>query len=447
MPSKIVIIGGGSYNWAPTLMNDIMLTPSLEGSRIVLEDLDPKPLKVLHSLGQKMAAEKKSGCTIHSTTDEAEALADADFVVVTISTGGFETMGKDLEIPLRYGVNQTVGDTVGPGGLARALRSIPVMVGIAQHMERLCPDAWLINYTNPMANLCLAVNKTTAIRTIGLCHELQGVLFILRSMLGLAEDSRLDFDVAGVNHFIWLLNLSTEGKDGFEMLRGWMRNPTSFSVQDEDLKEMFAPSTIDRAKLKLELFEQTGCLPAAGDRHIAEFFDCYLGDVAETERKYGIKPTSVKERGESWLAAMRAYVEGMLEDRFPIPSSKSSETISEILAALAGGIEPIVDIMNLPNSGQVENLPRGCVVETLGTISKGNVEPVPPLKLPDRIREFVLPHAENEFLTLKAALEGDRASALEVLNRDPLSRNCSDREKMLDDLLSAHRAYLPRFWK
>jgi alpha-galactosidase len=447
MPFKIVIIGGGSYNWAPTIINDIVLTSALDGSRIVLEDIAAEPLKALHSLGLKMVSERNSGCTIHWTTDEAEALEGADFVIVTISTGGFETMAHDLEIPARFGVNQTVGDTVGPGGLARALRSIPVQVGIARHMEQLCPTAWLINYTNPMSTLCLAINQTTAIHAIGLCHELQGVLHILKSMFGLREDCRLDFEVAGVNHFIWLLNLAVNGADGFDMLRRWMRNPTPFSVQDEEIKEMFSPSTIDRAKLKLELFQKFGCLPAAGDRHLAEFFDCYLRDFAEVEQRYGIKPTSIKERSESWLAAMQGYVNGMLKEYFPLPQSKSEEKVSDILAALGGVTEPIIDIINLPNRGQIENLPTGCIVETMGKISRGSAEPLSPVKLAERIRKLVMPHAENQFLTVKAALEGDRAAALEVLRRDPLCRNCTNREKMLDELLEAHRAYLPRFWK
>jgi len=445
IPARIVIIGGGSYNWAPTIVNDILLTPSLNGSTIILEDISPEPLKIIGELSRKMIADKGSDCRIRTTTDEAEALQDADFVIVTISTGGFETMANDLEIPARYGVNQTVGDTVGPGGLARALRSIPVLVNIAKHMEKQCPRAWLINITNPMSTLCLAIKKTTKIKTIGLCHELQGVLFIVKSMVGLPETTKLDFTVAGVNHFIWLLRLSMNGRDGFQMLRQWSKNPTPFRVHDQDVKEMFAPSTIDHAKLKIELFKQLGYLPAAGDRHIVEFFEGYLKDVAQTEFRYQIKPTSIKERGESWLAAMRAYVHGMLEGNFPLPHEKSTETISEILAALAGGINPIIDVVNLPNTGQIKNLPNDCVVETLGTISLNSAEPCEPIGLPGPICDLILPHAENQSLIVQAALGGDRSAALEYLRRDPLSRNSSNPKKMLDDLLLAHRRYLPQF--
>jgi len=445
MPPRITMIGGGSYNWAPTIINDILLTPDLNGSHIVLDDLAKEPLETIHALGEKMIAEKKSDCTISSTSDETEALEGTDFVIVSISTGGFNAMEKDLTIPLKYGVIQTVGDTVGPGGLARTLRSIPVQVGIAKRMEKLCPKAWLVNITNPMAALCLAVNQTTNTKTIGLCHELQGVLYILKSMLKLSEDTPIEYEVAGVNHFIWLLNLKIGGCDGFEMLREWMKNPTPFEVDDLESKEMFAPSLIDRAKLKLELFAEYGYLPAAGDRHIAEFFDCYLKDTVKAERRHGIKPTSITERRDSWGAALRAYAHGMLEGNFPLPAKKSSEAISDIIAALAGEDSSFVDVVNLPNMGQISNLPEGAIVETLGTFRSDAAEGLGSLQLPEKLRDFILPHAENQFLVVKAALEGDRTVAREVLGRDPLSRNCSDIDAMLDELLAAHAEHLPNF--
>lgn len=445
MPPKITMIGGGSYNWAPTIINDVLLTDSLKGSHIVLEDLNEEPLETLKKLGEKMIADKGSDCTLGTTTDEAEALEGADFVIVSISTGGFDTMEKDLEIPLKYGVNQTVGDSVGPGGLSRALRSIPVQVGIAERMQKLCPDAWLVNITNPMATLCLAVEQATDIKQVGLCHELQGVLHIAKNMLRLPEDVPMEMQVAGVNHFIWLLSLTIDGRDGFEMLREWTKNPTPFEVPDQAAKEMFAPSLIDAFKLKLAMLEEYGYLPAAGDRHICEFFEAYLSDFEEADRKYGIKPTSITERRDSWFAAVKAYALGMLEGNFPLPAGKSSEAISDVMAALAGAVPEIVDIINIPNVGQIANLPEGAVVETLCGVTKDGIKGVETIGLPAGLHKVILPHAENQFLIVKAALEGDRSAAREMLARDPLMRNCSDIDKMLDELLAAHSDYLPRF--
>jgi alpha-galactosidase len=445
MPPRITVIGGGSYNWAPTIVNDILLTPELAGSHIVLEDLSAEPLAAIHKIAEMMIAEKKSDCAVHTTTDEAEALEGADFVIVTISTGGFDTMEKDLSIPRKYGVNQTVGDTVGPGGLARALRSIPVHVGIGRHMEKLCPQAWLINITNPMPTLCLALKQATRIKTIGLCHELQGVLHIVKSMLKLPEHTPLEMDVAGVNHFIWFLKLRIDGRDGFELLREWRKNPTPFTVPDQEAKEMFAPSLIDTAGLKFHLLDRHGFLPAAGDRHIVEFFDSYLSDTAKAEQLYGVKLTSIEERRDSWFNAMRAYVHGMIEGTFPLPAAKSTEAIADVMAALAGSRPPLTDVLNLPNEGQLAKLPPGAIVETLGQVSADSARVTQPLDLPDGIRDLLLPHAENQFLVVKAALEGDRSAAREYLRRDPLSGNCADADAMLDELLAAHARYLPAF--
>ncbi len=208
---------------------------------------------------------------------------------------------------------------------------------------------------------------------------------------------------------------------------------------------MFTPSLIDTAKLKLELLERYGCLPAAGDRHIAEFFESYLADIERAGKRYGIKPTSIAERRDSWSAATRAYAVGMLEGTFSLPRKKSNEAISDIMAALAGDAPEIVDVVNIRNDGQIANLPEGALVETLGRVSADKVEALETLELPEEIGELVRPHAENQFLVVKAALEGDRSAAREALSRDPLTRNCSDIDKMLDELLKAHSDYLPRF--
>jgi alpha-galactosidase len=296
-----------------------------------------------------------------------------------------------------------------------------------------------------MSTLCLAVKQATSIKTIGLCHELQGVIAILRSMLGLGADAKMEMQVAGVNHFIWLTSLRIDGDDGFELIREWMKNPTEFEIPDQEQKEMFAPSLIDTARLKLELLERYGCLPAAGDRHIAEFFEIYLADIERADERYGIKPTSITERRDSWFAAMRAYAQGMLEGTFPLPKKKSSESISDVMAALTGGAPEIVDVVNIPNEGQIANLPQGAIVETLGAVSKDKVEALENLELPGEIGALVRPHAENQLLVVKAALEGDRSVAREMLARDPLTRNCSNIDEMLDELLEAHSDYLPRF--
>src|SRR6266542_2263376 len=172
--TRICFVGGGSYQWTPKLLTDIALTKDLSGT-IVLHDIAPEPMEVMQRLGQKIMAAAGADFTIETNGDLAEALRDAEFVIVTITTGGLEAMRKDLDIPLKYGIYQSVGDTVGPGGLSRALRNIPVLLQIAQTMEKVCPNAWMLNLTNPLTALTRTVTKKTSIKAMGLCHELQGV--------------------------------------------------------------------------------------------------------------------------------------------------------------------------------------------------------------------------------------------------------------------------------
>ena len=199
MAPRIVIIGGGSHQWVPKLLVDIVNTPSLAEAELVLQDIDPEPLPAMADFVRHVIGLKGIGITVSTTTDQRQALEGADYVVVCISTGAFESMRHDLEIPERHGIKQSVGDTVGPGGIMRALRNIPVLVGIARDMEEICPDAWMLNITNPMTTLCRAVTRETTIKTVGLCHEITGAQFALSLLLDVDFRS-FDFEIVGVNH-------------------------------------------------------------------------------------------------------------------------------------------------------------------------------------------------------------------------------------------------------
>src|SRR5436309_12311080 len=230
MAPRLVIIGGGSYQWVPKLLIDIINTPSLAATELVLQDIDPVPLEPMAGFVRHIAALKGVPLMVTTTTDQRAALAGASYVVVTISTGGFETMRWDLEIPERHGIKQSVGDTVGPGGIMRALRNIPVLVGIARDMHELCPDAWMLNITNPMTTLCRAVTRETSIRTVGLCHEIAGAQFALSLLLD-AGFLDLDFELVGVNHLPIFTTLRVNGEDAFDRLRALLADPDGLGEQ------------------------------------------------------------------------------------------------------------------------------------------------------------------------------------------------------------------------
>ncbi|HEY1739439.1 MAG TPA: alpha-glucosidase/alpha-galactosidase, partial [Acidimicrobiia bacterium] len=216
---KIVIVGGGSFQWVPTLTTDLALTSSVHGAEIVLLDIDASRLARTAPVVEHMSDLTGAQFTVRTSTDQRDALRGADFVMVNITTGGFESMALDLDIPWRYGIRQPGGDTMGPGGINRALRNIPVIVGIARDMEHVCPDAWLLNLTNPMTALCRSVTKSTAIKTVGLCHEVTNFRGTLTMLTG-ADWNAIDFSVTGVNHVpvVTAIDLG-DGRDGMQFLR------------------------------------------------------------------------------------------------------------------------------------------------------------------------------------------------------------------------------------
>jgi len=445
MNKKITFIGGGSLQWAPKILVDFVLTKELEGWRLCLHDIDKEALERMERLGRKIFEEAKGDFYLESTLSLEEALEGADFVILSISTGGLATMRYDLEIPLKYGVYQSVGDTVGPGGLSRALRNIPVVVDIAKKMEKLCPDAYLLNYTNPMSTLCRAVTKTTSIKTIGLCHELLFVLQGLRELLNLKKTANIQTVTAGINHFTWILKLTIDRKDGFSLLREFIRqNGKRFR---EDFEKNIDWESLDPFKdnklLKIELFKVYGYLPAAGDRHIAEFFPYFLTEKTRAGRDYGIKLTKIEDR-EKKMQEAKIAIESILEGKRNIVLERSGEKACDIIASLATGKRGVF-MMNLPNQGQIANLPQDVIVETPALVDANGVHPISVGELPLSILSLTTHHIANQEMIVEAALTGNKTLALQALINDPLVKNFKDAPKMLDELLEANANYLPQF--
>jgi alpha-galactosidase len=230
MAPKIAIVGGGSTHWTPKLLGDFANTPSLHDCTVALTDIDESSLPPMLAIAKHIVSSRHIGMGVTATTDLAAALDGADFVITALSVGGLTSMAHDLEIPARYGIWQPVGDSVGPGGIARSLRSIPVVMGIAAHVERCAPGALLVNVSNPLTALCRAVSSQTSVRTVGLCNELVGLQFWL-SLVFDADMRAIDPVVAGVNHLPLVTALTIGGQDGFALLRDVLDNPGQLEGQ------------------------------------------------------------------------------------------------------------------------------------------------------------------------------------------------------------------------
>jgi alpha-galactosidase/6-phospho-beta-glucosidase family protein len=443
---RIALVGGGSYAWGPLFIRDMVCTPELSGSTLVLHDIDPEALDLLYTLGCKMVRQGDRPFLLERTLDPDEALQGADFVILTVTTGGLEAMRHDLEIPEKFGVYQSVGDTVGPGGLARALRSVPVVLDLARRMERLCPDAWLLNYTNPMATLCRGVTRETCIRVIGLCHEYVGVRHRLAQIWEVAEDD-IQAELAGINHLAWVLDLKVHGREAMPQLHELAGRIMETGGAVLGTQEEGRSSSIDRALIKARLLRIYGALPAAGDRHVAEFFPWFLTEAAGRGRKYGIRRTSVDERYE-WHREDERLIRSLLADEEILGQwlqHQSGEAANQIVAALCGHGR-YMGPLNLPNEGQITNLPPGVIVETLGVVEAAGVRGFPVGDLPPGVQAVVARHVFNQEMIVEAALKGDRKLALQATLNDPLLQEVDRAERMLDEMLEAHKAYLPSFF-
>jgi alpha-galactosidase len=435
---KIAFIGGGSVHWTPTLVPDMVLNEALAGADLVLYDIDAGALELLERASQRIVEQLGGSLHVTATTDRAEALRDANFVILSVGIGGLAAMRNDLEIPERYGIHQAVGDTVGPGGLARGLRHIPFAVQVARDMEELCPDAWMLNLTNPMTTICRGVTRATTIRTIGLCHEVTGVRDHLASLFDVPIES-IAIDAAGINHLPVILHLDVDGHDGMELLREWLAKHGIFGSVDEVEVNTVFDVFIDRLAVKLTLFEQMGVLFGAGDRHVAEFFPGFLTEESEWGKRYGVVLTDVDQRAEmAWLrrAQIEYFVGGGAETL-----RHSDEQMARVMAALAGGASGRF-IVNVPNQGQIDNLPRDAVVECIAEVDALGMRPLAVGALPHPAYAAIAPHVARQELIVEAALTGQREPALAALATDPLVRDPATVGPMLDELLAANARFM-----
>jgi alpha-galactosidase len=442
---KIVIIGAGSTVFTPGLIADLTGSARFADATVALVDINERAATTMARYAERVARERGVGLRVEHAADRRRVLAGADIVTVTIAVGGARAWERDVRIPEGHGVWQTVGDSVGPGGVFRALRHVPELVAIARDMEDLCPDAWLFNYTNPLTPLVRSVHKTSPIKCVGLCHGVLHTRAAIAHDLGL-RPADLGLTAAGLNHLAWVLDLRHGGEDVYprfrELVHGWQASPPPTSGDPyEGFQEVSA-----------RLMALYGFYPSPGDRHVAEFFPYFLrraGDDAGlaygTQAGLDMTNRILASRDERWdRIAEQAAGQAEL-DRALFDEAREGERLVGIVEAMAMG-EPLTELaVNVRNDGLIPNLPPEAVVEVPGLVDGRGVHGVAVGRLPDGIAALLAARVHQQELTVDAALAGDRALALQALLADPLVPSVETAEAMLDEALAAHAPFLPRF--
>ncbi len=444
---QIAYIGGGSRGWAWTFMTDLAMEGAISGT-IRLYDIDREAAKANEMIGnrlrQRADAAGKWDYRVAETLEEA--LTGADFVVISILPKTFDEMEIDVHMPERLGIYQSVGDTAGPGGIIRSMRTIPMFVEFAEAVRKYCADAWVINYTNPMS-VCVRTlyHVFPQIKAFGCCHEVFGTQKVLAGIaereLGIEGIKREDIhvNVLGINHFTWFDYASYKGIDLFPVYKNYIDSHFEEGYEEND--HNWANSTFECAhRVKMDLFRRYGLIAAAGDRHLAEFMpgDEYLKDP-ETVKSWKFGLTTVawrKNQLRERLEQSRRLAEGEEE----IGLQPTGEEGILLIKALCG-LTRVVSNVNIPNTGsQIRNLPETAVVETNAVFERNAIRPLIAGSLPEEILRLTMPHVENHERVLKAALTTDRELVAEAFANDPLVKGRAseaDIRKLAEDMLAA----------
>lgn len=444
---QIAYIGGGSRGWAWTFMTDLALEESMSGT-IRLYDIDHEAAKANETIGNRLLhREDVKGKWNYQTADTMqEALTGADFVVISILPKTFDEMEIDVHMPERLGIYQSVGDTAGPGGMMRALRTLPMFMEFAKAIEQYCPNAWVINYTNPMS-LCMKMLYHTfpEIKAFGCCHEVFGTQKVLAAICeeecGYQNVKREDIhvNVLGINHFTWFDYASYQGIDLFPVYQSYIEKHFEEGLEERDTNWANACFAC-KHRVKMDLFKEYGLIAAAGDRHLAEFMpaDRYLSNPQTVEDwKFGL--TSVawrKEDLQNRLDKSKRLVEGTEE----IELKPTGEEGIQLIKALCG-LQRMVSNVNIPNTyGQIGNLPKSAVVETNAIFERDAIRPIVAGELPANVLELIVPHVENHERILNAVLTKNVQLVEEAFEADPLMRGKATKEEireLVHDMIEA----------
>lgn len=436
--TKIAFIGAGSYGFTRSLVRDVLTFPLLRDATLSLMDIDPERLEFAEKSVRKIVELGNYPAKVETTMNRAEALTGADIVIVTILAGAVDVWQHDILIPEQYGVQINVGDTRGPSGIFRALRTIPVMLDIAHDMERYCPDATMLNYTNPMAMLCRAMQRESSIQVTGLCHSVQGTAMMLAKWIG-APYEEITYTCAGINHMAWYLKYDWNGKDAYPLLREAVANNPEIYNEEIVRNEMFL-------NLDFYVTESSG--------HNSEY-NWWFRKRPELIEKYCTDGTGwnpgvtnyildhYRQREHTWKDEAQIW----FDKDTPISLERGHEYAAYIINGLMGG-EPFEFNGNVANNGLIDNLPQGCCVEVPVWASKKGLSPVRVGRLPDAPAMLTGLSAQIEEMAVEGAITGNPRLVYQAILHDPLTAavlSMAEIKEMVNCMFSQNKEYLPQF--
>jgi alpha-galactosidase len=460
--AKVVFIGAGSTVFAKNLMGDILSYPELaKDAHFSLYDIDSERLRTSEIVAHKIADALHVSPKIEATMDRRQALAGADYAIAMIQVGGYKpSTVVDFEIPKRYGLRQTIADTLGVGGIMRSLRTIPVLLDMCRDMEELCPNVTFLQYVNPMAMNCWAISRASSIKTVGLCHSVQGTAHQLANDIGVPYEE-IDYLCAGINHMAFYLKFEKDGQSLYPQIR---------QVIEED-------RVPDWNQVRYKIFEKFGYFVTESSEHFAEYTPWFIKrDRPDLLEKYNVPLdeyiTRCERQIEGWHMLrdkfedenFSFFTENGAKDQAPTDGSESDmdratrrmltvkrslEYGSQIIYGMETG-QPQVIYGNVANHGLIDNLPQGCCVEVPCLVDRNGVQPTRVGILPPQLTAMMQTNINVQSLTVEAALTGNREHVYHAAFLDPHTSAELDLDQitaLVDDLIEAHGDYLPQFNK
>ncbi len=425
--TKIVIVGAGSVEFTRNLLADFLAYPELKDITVGLHDIDPDRLQTAERVARWTAQHFDAHPHIEASLDRTDILPGADFVINTVQVGGYAATQVDFDIPARYGIEYTIADTVGVGGVMRGVRSIPVMLEIAEQMEQYCPNAWLLNYTNPMSMLVWAASKATSIRVLGLCHSVYWTIHEISGWLGVPFE-KVQYQTAGINHIAWIIKLCYNGEDLYPLLR---QKVEAGDIPEDD-------------RVRAELFRRFGYYPTESSEHHSEYSSYFLGHPELIDR-LNIPLREYLRRCQVNIGEFED-TKRRLDAGEELDIQATSEYAAEIIhTMLTGGTTQIVG--NVMNEGRlIPNLQAESCVEVPCLVNGLGVHPTPVDPLPTQCAALIHPLIDQQSLTVEAVLEQDREKIYQAVALDPVlaGRLTLDQIwQMTDELLEAEARWLP----